>query len=84
MFWNKKRIYVTDNSGDHLALDLDPPADGKYGQVLHHSHEIGPTEVVASGWGEFLRTLVDDLESGKYVYLEHEGSLELVEELEQE
>jgi hypothetical protein len=28
--------------------------------------------------------LVDDLESGKYVYLEHQGSLELVEELEQE
>lgn len=84
VFWNKKRIYVTDNSGDHLTLDLDPPPGGRYGQVLHHSHEVGPTEVVASGWGEFLRVLVDDLESGKYVYLEREGSLELVEELERE
>ena len=82
VFWNKKRIYVTDNSGDHLTLDLDPPADGTYGQVIDHSHEVGPMEVVATGWGEFLRNLVEDLESGKYVYLKHEGSLELVEEVE--
>ncbi|MFO0822262.1 MAG: SMI1/KNR4 family protein [Gemmataceae bacterium] len=86
VFWNKKRIYVTDNSGDHLTLDLDPPENGKYGQVLHHSHEVGPTDVVASGWGEFLRQLVDDLESGKYVSLERYGgsSLELVADLENE
>jgi cell wall assembly regulator SMI1 len=82
VFWNKKRIYVTDNSGNHLTLDLDPPPDGVYGQVVDHSHEVGPTEVVASGWGEFLRNLVEDLESGKYVYLEHVGDLELVEDLE--
>ncbi|HEV3259025.1 MAG TPA: SMI1/KNR4 family protein [Gemmataceae bacterium] len=82
VFWNKRRVYVTDNSGDHLTLDLDPPAKGRYGQVLHHSHEVGPTEVVASGWATFLWMLADDLESGKYVYLEHENSLELVEELE--
>src|SRR5262245_44185761 len=30
IFWNTKRIYVTDNSGNHLTLDLDPPPDGKY------------------------------------------------------
>lgn len=83
-FWNKQRIYVTDNSGNHLTLDLDPPPDGTYGQVLHQSHELGPTEIVASGWGEFLKRLVDDLESGKYVYIEHEGSLELVEDVERE
>jgi cell wall assembly regulator SMI1 len=82
VFWNKRRIYVTDNSGDHLTLDLDPPESGAYGQVLDHSHGVGPTAVVASGWGEFLRNLVEDLESGKYVYLEDEGGLELVEELE--
>ncbi len=41
-------------------------------------------EVVASGWAEFLRMLVEDLESGKYVLLEDAGSLELVEEVERE
>ena len=68
IFWSQKRIFVTDNSGDHLTLDLDPPADGKYGQVLHHCHEVGPTGVVASGWAEFLATLVADLDDGKYMY----------------
>jgi cell wall assembly regulator SMI1 len=84
LFWNRRRIYITDNSGDHLTLDLDPPADGKYGQVLDHSHEVGPTEVVGSGWAGFLRQLVEDLETGKYVYLEREDSLELIEEVEKE
>jgi cell wall assembly regulator SMI1 len=83
VFWNKQRIYLTDNSGHRLTLDLDPPADGKYGQVLDHCHEVGPTEVVASGWAEFLRMLVDDLESGKYVYLE-DGGVELAAEVEKE
>lgn len=84
VFWNKRRIYISDNSGDHLTLDLDPPADGIYGQVLDHSHEVGPRNVVACGWGEFLKLLVDDLESGKYIYIEHEGSLEPVERVERE
>lgn len=84
IFWNKKRVYVTDNSGNHLTLDLDPPADGRYGQIIHHSHEVGPTKVVASSWGEFLSKLVEELESGKYVYLPDEGCIELVEEIERE
>jgi cell wall assembly regulator SMI1 len=76
VFWNLKRIYITDNSGDHLTLDLDPPPDGVYGQILDHSHEVGPTEVLAPSWSAFLRQLVDDLETGKYVYIEDEGALE--------
>jgi cell wall assembly regulator SMI1 len=82
VFWNLKRIYITDNSGDHLTLDLDPPEDGAYGQILDHSHEVGPTEVVAPSWSAFLRQLVDDLESGKYVYIEEEGALEPLEWLQ--
>lgn len=68
IFWSAKRIPVTDNSGDHLILDLDPPADGVNGQVIHHSHEVGPLQVLASSWADFLANLVDDLESGKYYY----------------
>jgi len=82
VFWNKKRIYVSDNSGEHLTLDLDAPEDGTYGQIIDHSHEVGPMDVVASGWGEFLRNLVADLESGKYLYVEFTRSVELVEDLE--
>lgn len=76
VFWNQKRIYITDNSGDHLTLDLDPPADGVYGQIIDHSHEVGPQRVVARSWGEFLNQLAQDLESGKYVYFEHEYTIE--------
>lgn len=68
IWWNKQRIHITDNSGDHLTLDLDPSPDGRYGQVLDHSHEVGPTEVVASSWGEFLSNLAVGLESGKFIY----------------
>ena len=73
VFWNSKRIHITDNSGDHLTLDLDPPPHGVYGQIIDHSHETGPAAVLAPGWGEFLRQLVNDLESDKFAYLECEG-----------
>jgi cell wall assembly regulator SMI1 len=67
IFWNTKRIPVTDNSGDHWTLDLDPPEDGAYGQILDHSHEVGPTQVLARSWTELLAQLVVDLENGKYL-----------------
>jgi len=81
IFWNTKRIYVSDNSGGHLTLDLDPPREGEYGQVIAHDHEVGPTKVVASSWTEFLTALVKDHESGKYVYVPEEDSVRLVKEL---
>jgi len=76
VFWNPLRIYISDNSGDHLTIDLDPPPDGRRGQLVKHSHEVGPKSVVASSWSEFLRQLADDLEAGKYVYFEDELALE--------
>lgn len=77
IFWNTKRIYVTDNSGDHLTLDLDPPKEGNYGQVIDHSHEVGPEKVLAPSWSAFLGQLADDLEAGKYVYVEDEDTVAL-------
>ena len=73
IFWNPKRIFFTDNGGgDHLALDLDPPSDGSRGQVIYHSHEVGPKNCIAISWNEFLGKFADDLESGAYVYIESE------------
>ena len=71
-FWSPKRLYVTDNSGDHVTLDLDPPEDGRYGQVLYHSHEVGPEQVLSPSWSEYLELVADELESGKYSYDEEE------------
>jgi cell wall assembly regulator SMI1 len=83
VFWNTKRIHVTDNSGDHVTLDLDPPRRGTYGQVLKHSHEVGPVRVLAPSWSVFLQRVVADLEAGKYVYFPDEDTLESLDELEQ-
>ena len=77
VFWNPKRICVTDNSGDHLILDLDPPDDGQRGQIIDHSHEVGPQTILASSWGDFLQKLADDLEAGEYVYVEEEEMVAL-------
>jgi len=75
--WNPKRIPLTDNSGDHLMLDLDPAKSGHYGQILEHSHEVGPMKVVAASWSEWLQQLANDLEEGKYVYVEAEETVAL-------
>jgi cell wall assembly regulator SMI1 len=82
VFWNQKRIQITDNSGDHLTLDLDPPNGGAYGQILDHCHEVGPVRVLAASWSEFLRQVVDGLESGKYVYFDFERRFEPLESQE--
>ena len=58
-WWGPKRIYVIDNSGDHVTLDLDPPEIGMYGQVLDHCHETGPKNVIANGWYDFLADVPD-------------------------
>ena len=47
-------------------------------------HEPGPRELVASSWARFLRRLVRELESGAFMYVEADGSVELVEELERD
>jgi cell wall assembly regulator SMI1 len=69
IFWNVKRLFLTDYCLGHLNLDLDPPAEGHYGQVLDHSEELGPEKVLAPSWSAFLSQLADDLETGKYVYV---------------
>lgn len=71
-FWSPKRLYVTDNSADHVTLDLDPPEDGRYGQVLYHRHEVGPEQVLAPSWSAYLELVAGELESGKYCYAEEE------------
>jgi len=74
-FWSPKRLCVTDNSGDHLTLDFDPPANGSYGQVIDHSHEVGPESVLAPSWSAFLEQIADDLHAGKYIYNQDEDTV---------
>lgn len=74
IWWNTKRIHLTDNSGEHLTIDLDPPPNGRRGQIIHLG-DVGPTKVLATSWSAFLTQLADDLEAGKYFYDEKEGTV---------
>ena len=74
-WWTARRIPLLDADGDHVMLDLDPPEDGTYGQIIEHSHEIGPKLVLAASWLDWLNRLADGLEAGKYVYVEDEETV---------
>jgi cell wall assembly regulator SMI1 len=74
-WWGEARLLVTDNSGDHLVADLDPAEGGTVGQIIHHSHEVGPQEVLAPSWRDWLRAVADGLERGDYECFEEEATV---------
>ncbi|MCA9572683.1 MAG: ankyrin repeat domain-containing protein, partial [Myxococcales bacterium] len=53
-----------DRDGRLLAVDVDPPAGGIHGQVLHWSPDFGPVGVVASSLGLLLLAYLRRLEAG--------------------
>lgn len=76
VWWNPLRIPVTDNGGgDPVMIDLDPAEGGTHGQVIKFNHEVGPVNVLARSWAEWLSTISDGLEAGKYVYIESEDTV---------
>jgi cell wall assembly regulator SMI1 len=77
VWWSPKRIAVTDNGGDALMIDLDPPPSGTAGQTIAFDHEVGPTEVLAASWSEFLDLWAAELEAGKYIYYPKGGVVAL-------
>ena len=56
-------------------LDFDPGEGGTFGQIIDHSHEIGPRSLLAASWSEWLHQLADDLEAEKYVYVDEEQTV---------
>jgi cell wall assembly regulator SMI1 len=69
VWWNRRWIpFSQDGSGDSYCIDLDPLQQGHLGQVIDHSHEVGPVRVLAPSFSEFLSMFAADLETGKYRY----------------
>ncbi|CUS21332.1 LAQU0S03e00144g1_1 [Lachancea quebecensis] len=73
---------VTDNAGNHVAVDLAPGPRGVYGQVILFGREFDTKYVVANNWGDFLLAFANDLEKGNWYimdadddYLSGEGDL---------
>ncbi|SCU99371.1 LADA_0H19328g1_1 [Lachancea dasiensis] len=73
---------VTDNAGNHIAVDLAPGPDGHHGQIILFGREFDTKFVVANNWGDFLLNFANDLEKGNWYimdgdddYLSGEGEL---------
>ena len=66
---------LTDNSGDAVMADFDPPEDGQLGQIIEFDHEVGPREVLAANFGEWLNAIADRLEKGDYIYYGEEDTV---------
>ena len=75
VWWSSRRLPITDNSGNHAMIDLDPAAGGAIGQVIEHDHEIGPTGVLAPSFSAWLARIADELEAGKLVWQEKYGGV---------
>lgn len=66
-WFSRKWLPVLDaRTGDYICVDLDPPSNGKHGQLIDWRHDAGPTKVIASSLGALLSEFVADLSNGLY------------------
>ncbi|SCU86724.1 LAFA_0E02652g1_1 [Lachancea sp. 'fantastica'] len=61
---------VTDNAGNHIAVDLAPGPKGHYGQIILFGREFDIKYVVAKNWGDFLLSFANDLEKGNWYIMD--------------
>ncbi|KAH3674522.1 hypothetical protein WICPIJ_009560 [Wickerhamomyces pijperi] len=59
---------VTDNSGNHIAIDLNPDVKGTYGQVILFGRDYDTKFVIAKNWGDFLLSFTNDLGQGNFYF----------------
>lgn len=65
IMWSRGWLpFVGEGSGNHLCLDLDPPAGGTAGQVFDFGHEEGPTRVFFPSFRAYMERFALDLKSG--------------------
>lgn len=81
-WWNAKWIPLTyDGGGNHICLDLDPAEGGNYGQMIRMWHDDDTRELIAPSFEAWIKTYVEDLEKGEYVYSDDYGGLIRKDEL---
>ena len=65
-YWNTAWLpFARDGSGNGFALDFDPTAQGRPGQVIIYGPDEDYRYVVADGLGELLREMLERWRSGK-------------------
>ena len=69
-----KWVPVTHNGGgNHHFIDLDPDENGILGQLILHSHEIGPEKIVAPSFLAWLKEYADGFDSGRFIFVPEES-----------
>ena len=75
-WWNDKWVPFTYNGcGDHFCIDADPDVGGNFGQVITMWHDAGERERLAPSLADWLKSYVDGLQTGVYVYSEEYDSI---------
>lgn len=66
---------VTDNTGNHIAIDLDPDTQGIVGQVIIFGREYDTKYVIADNWGEFMNKFALDFEDPDRCNLDYDSEM---------
>ena len=76
VWWSPLWIPFTyDGSGNHLCLDLDPTAEGTYGQVIRMWHDDPQRSLEGKTFADWVETYIRGMEEGLYVYSEDYGGI---------
>ena len=67
--------FTYDGSGNHLCLDLDPTAEGTYGQVIRMWHDDPQRSLEGKTFADWVETYIRGMEEGLYVYSEDYGGI---------
>lgn len=68
-WWNPLWLPITyDGSANHYCLDLDPTAEGSYGQIIRMRHDDAERKLVANSFTEWIVAYSNKLSRGQMVY----------------
>lgn len=57
---------ITDEVGNYIGIDLSPPAQGRWGQVIMFGRDFDTKFKIADNFGDFLLLFANDLEIGNW------------------
>lgn len=75
-WWNPRWLPFTFNGfGDHLCIDLDPPAQGTRGQIITMWHDDSERRLLSVSFREWFADFVNALEMSRYEFSEEYGGV---------
>ncbi|NNC38126.1 MAG: hypothetical protein EX271_09145 [Acidimicrobiales bacterium] len=77
-WWRLKWIpFCGDGGGNHLCLDMDPPAGGTIGQIITMWHDADNRDVAAKSLTGYISMIAGDIDDGDLVWNEEWGGIHL-------